>query len=340
MNNTTSLERYFLFTLLAIVIIITIAMFYPFITILVLAGALTVVLNPIYLWIKRNITRGVAWIASGLTVILFLIVMCIPLFFVGSIVFGQAQNAYTYLVENSNSTSILVQKLDVSINKIMPNGFVFDTESKIHEIGIFLSNNMARFFTSTFNSILMFVLMVLTIFYMLKDGNHWKKSIIDISPISESNASEILTKLGSAINRILKGSFIIAIIQGLLIGIGFTIFGIPNAALWGVVAGIASFIPTFGTSIVSVPAIIYLFLNGSHSQAIGLLIWSGVLIGLIDNALSPYFISKNTEIPSLFILFSILGGISLIGPVGVLIGPLVLSLLYSVVSIYRKEIVK
>jgi len=183
----------------------------------------------------------------------------------------------------------------------------------------------------------MFILMIMTLFYLLKDGKHWKRSIISITPLSEEHLTEIFSKLESAVNRILKGSFLIAIIQGLLVSVGFSIFGVPNPALWGVVAGIASFVPTFGTSIVSVPAMLYLFFNGFQAQALGLLVWSVVVIGLVDNALSPYFISKDTDISSLFILLSILGGIALMGPIGLLIGPLVVSLLYSLVSIYRKE---
>lgn len=335
--NTSTVEKYFLFGLLAIVIGITLAIFYPFITVVVLACAFAVVLNPVYLFIKRRITRGVAWIASTLTVLLFLAVLCLPLFFVGTIIFNQAQDVYM-TITTGDATANLVQKIDTSINNIMPNGFVFDTESKMHELGVFLSNNVTSFFSSTFNSILMFILMTLTIFYVLKDGAEWRKGIIKFFPLSDNHIEEILTKLASAINRILKGSFIIAITQGLLVGLGFTIFGVPSAALWGVVAGIASFVPTVGTSIVAIPAILFLFFTGMQLEALGLLIWSVVLVGLIDNLLSPYVISKDTEIPSLFILLSILGGVTLMGPVGVLIGPLVLSLLYALISIYRKEV--
>ncbi len=340
MNNTTSTERYFLFALIILVMGLTVAIFFPFISMIILAAAFSVVLGPVYSWIKHRVTKGIAWLASLMTVLLFLIVMCIPLFFIGTVVFDQAQDAYRYITENGHSASELVQKLDTSINKAMPNGFTFNTEAKIQELGTFLSNNMTKFFTGTFNSILMFILMVMTLFYLLKDGKYWKRSIVSITPLSEEHITEIFSKLESAVNRILRGSFLIAIIQGLLVSVGFSIFGIPNPALWGVVAGIASFIPTFGTSIVSVPAMIYLFFNGFQAQALGLLIWSVVIIGLVDNALSPYFISKNTEISSLFILLSILGGIALMGPIGLLIGPLVVSLLYSLVSIYRQEIVK
>ncbi len=333
---TSSIEKYFLFGLLAIVLILTLAIFYPFITVVVLAGAFAVVLHPVYLFIKHRIARGIPWIASLMTVILFLVVLCGPLFFIGTIVFKQAGSAYHYLA--SNGTSALVEKIDLSINKVMPNGFVFDTQGKIGELGSFLSSNITRFFSATFNSLLMFLLMTLTIFYVLKDGEQWKKNLISLSPLSDTHVAEILTKLKSAINRILKGNFLIAICQGILVGIGLTIFGVPSAALWAVVAGFASFVPTVGTSIITVPSILFLYFTGHHLQALGLLLWSLVLVGMIDNALAPYVISKNTEIPSLFILFSILGGVSLMGPVGVLIGPLVLSLLYSLVSIYRKEV--
>ena len=101
----------------------------------------------------------------------------------------------------------------------------------------------------------------------------------------------------------------------------------------------ASFVPTLGTSIVFIPSILFLLFTGMQIQALGLMLWAMLLVGTIDNILSPYIISKNTEVPSIFILFSILGGISLMGPIGILIGPLVLSLLYSLVAIYRKEVI-
>jgi predicted PurR-regulated permease PerM len=304
----------------------------------ILAAAFAVVLNPAYAWIKKKVTRGVPWIASVITVTLFLLCLCVPLFFIGTTVISQTQDLYQNFTENGGASSASINSIDTYIDNILPDGFTFDTHAKINDLILFISNNLTSFFASTFNTIIMFILMVLSIFYILKDGSHWRKTLIHIIPLSKHNIEEILSKLSTAINRILKGSFFIAIVQGLLTGIGFTIFGVPNPALWGVVAGMASFVPTIGTSLVSVPAMIFLFVTGMEAQAIGLLVWSMVLVGTIDNLLTPYVISKNTEIPSLFILFSILGGISLMGPVGVLIGPLVLSLLYSLISIYKKEV--
>lgn len=334
--KTASIEKYFLFILLTVALIFVLAIFYPFLTVVILSAAFAVVLTPLYSWIRRRITKGVSWIAALLTVIIFIIALCGPLFIIGKVVFTQTQQAYTSLAA-TESTNTLIKRIDTSINNALPAGFAFDTQTKITSLASYLANNVASFFASTFRIIILFTLMVLTLFYLLKDGNDWKRNLIMLCPLSEENTNEILQKLDLAINRILKGSFFIALVQGVLVSIGLMIFGIPNAALWGVVAGIASFIPTLGTSIITIPAIIFLFVTGMPLHAVGLLIWSVVLVGLIDNLLSPYVISKNTEIPSLFILFSILGGISLMGPVGLLIGPLALSLLYSLIAIYRKE---
>ncbi len=333
--HTTQSEKHFIFILLAIALILTIAILYPFLTVIILSAAFAVILTPIYKWLKKKL-KGISWLASLLTIIIFLVCLLVPLFLVGKEVLNQTQTVYYSIVANGGADK-LIHSLDSSINKLLPEGFYFDTNSKITNFIVSLSGNFASFFASTFNSIAMLLIMVFALFYMLKDGANWKKGLISILPLSDENANKIFSNLSDSINRVLKGSFIIAIAQGVLAWIGFTIFGVPNAAIWAVVAGIASFIPTFGTSIVSIPAMIYLFVSGMQFQALGLLLWSMLLIGTIDNILSPYIISKNTEIPSLFILFAILGGISLMGPVGILIGPLILSLLYSLVSIYKSE---
>lgn len=335
--NITSIERYFLFILLLITIVITLLILSPFLTMFILAAAFAVVLTPLYRWIKKKLTGNIAWLASILTVLIFLLFLCIPLFFVGKEIFSQTQEMYNNIVSSGNSNQF-IESANLSINKWLPEGFDINLNSKITELISSLSSNLAQFFTSTINSILMFFLMIFTLFYLLKDGQNWEKSLIKILPLSDEKINFIVSDLKKSINRIFKGSFIIAIAQGVLAWAGFMVFGVPNAIIWAVMAGIASFIPTVGTSIVSIPAVLFLFFTGMELQALGLLIWSVLLIGTIDNILNPYIISKDTSIPSLLVLFSILGAITLIGPLGILIGPLVLSLLYSLVSIYKKEL--
>lgn len=334
--NTTSTEKYFLFLILLITIVFILLIFSPFLSILILTASLAVALNPVYMWIKNHITKNISWLASIITIIAFLVCLCVPLFFVGKTVFYQAQDLYVGVV-NSGSSGHFIESINTTIDKYLPAGFNFDIQSKITDFMSSLTNGLGKLFSATLNSIFMFTLMLFTLFYLFKDGEKWEKGFIRILPLSDKNANQILFDLKSAINRIFKGSFIIAIAQGVLSWAGLMIFGVPHAAIWAIVAGIASFIPTIGTSIVSVPAILFLFFSGMPLQALGLLIWSLILVGTIDNILNPYIISKDTEIPSLFVLFSILGGVILLGAIGILIGPLFLSLLYSLVSIYKRE---
>jgi predicted PurR-regulated permease PerM len=196
---------------------------------------------------------------------------------------------------------------------------------------------MADIFSTTLSALFSFVLLLLTIFYFLKDGKNWENMIIKFSPLSDTNDEKIINKLSQTINSVMKGTIFISLVQGILMAIGLSIFGVQHAAIWGVVAAITSLIPSIGTALVSVPAIIFLFLTGHIIPAIGLTVWSIIVVGTIDNFLTPYVIGNKINIPPFLILFSVLGGISLLGPIGVLIGPLTISLLYTLTEIYQSE---
>ena len=125
--------------------------------------------------------------------------------------------------------------------------------------------------------------------------------------------------------------------QGVVSGIGLSLFGVPNPVLWGVVAGFAALIPTLGTSLVLIPAALFLLTKGAFVAAIGLFIWALFAVGLIDNFLSPRLVGKGAQLHPLLVLLSVLGGISLFGPAGLILGPLCSSLLLALLSIYHQE---
>ncbi|MEK7227860.1 MAG: AI-2E family transporter, partial [Patescibacteria group bacterium] len=120
---------------------------------------------------------------------------------------------------------------------------------------------------------------------------------------------------------------------------GLTIFQVPNAALWGVFAAVASLVPTVGTALVSIPVILFLLIVERTGAAIGFAVWAMVLVGSIDNFLNPYFVGKKIAIHPLLVLFSVLGGLVLMGPIGILVGPLAISFLYALSSVYKTEVV-
>jgi len=303
--------------------------------VLVLGACFAIVLYPIHSWLKDRKLPN--WLSAFLTVCLFTLLLCGPLLGIGTLVFNQSENVY-HLVVNNKDTGPFLNSIGDSINEFLPEGVVFDINEKASDFVSYISNNIANIFTTTLSAFFSFILMLLIIFYFLKDGAQWKKSLVLLSPLEDIYDEKIISRLNLAVNAVIKGYLFIALVQGALMGFGLWLFNVPNAALWGVVAAVMSLIPTVGTALVSVPAIIFLFVAGNTTSAIGLLAWSIIVVGTIDNLLSPIIVGKKISIPPLLILFSVLGGISFLGPIGVLIGPLSISLLYTLLSIYRNEI--
>jgi len=330
--QTKIIERYFFFGILIATLFFTFFIFRPFWIVLVLGVSFSIVLYPIYKWLQTK--KVPDSLSAFLTVLFFIIILCGPLFGIGILVFNQSQEVYNIVV-NTKSSVPLLELIGNKINNILPTNIPFDINQKATEFVSFLTNNITQIFSTTLSAIFSFILILLSIFYFLKDGEKWRKGLVSLSPLPDSDDKKIVVRLSQAVNGVVKGYLLIALAQGILMGIGLAIFGVPNPALWGVVASIGSMIPMLGTTIVAIPSILFLFIMGNTISAIGLLAWCFVMVGMIDNFLNPILISKKVNIPTLLILFSVLGGVSLLGPIGILIGPLTISLLYVLISIYR-----
>ncbi|MEI7810443.1 MAG: AI-2E family transporter, partial [bacterium] len=273
------------------------------------------------------------------TVLLFISVLCIPLYSISSIIFEQSKNVYYGVISNGDA-GMFLSSIGEKINSVLPEGTNFNPNQIAISSVSFLTSNIGNIFNFSISAVLSLILLLLALFYFLKDGEDWKNKIILLSPLSKENDEKILHKLSKTISGVIKGYVLIALIQGILMWIGLSLFGVPNAVFWGLVSAIAALIPPFGTGLVCVPAIIFLYATGHILPAVGLLIWGVIIMVFINNFLNPYIIGKRVEIPSFLILFSILGGIALLGPVGVLIGPITISMLNTLFSIYKSEINK
>jgi len=332
--QTKIIEKYFFFGLLLATLLFTFLIFRPFWAVLVLGISFSIVLYPVYEWLNKKHLPN--WLSALFTVFLFILVICGPLLGIGAVVFDQSEDVYRQVVNNGNAEPFL-SLIENKVNNILPDIMAVDINEKTSDFITYVSNNIANIFSSTVSAFFSFLLMLLIIFYFLKDGTKWKKALMVLSPLSDKDDEKIIARLAFSVNAVIKGSLLIALIQGILMGFGLWLFNIPNPALWGVVAAVCSLLPTFGTALISVPAIIFLFFTGDNTSAIGLIIWAALAVGMIDNFLSPLIVGTKINIPSLLILFSVLGGISLLGPVGILVGPLAISLLYTLISIYRNE---
>ena len=168
----------------------------------------------------------------------------------------------------------------------------------------------------------------------MKDGKQFGKYLVELSPLDDKDDFFIISRLKSAVKATVKGNLTISLIQGILTGIGFFIFGVPSPVLWGGIAAITALIPGIGTALVLVPGIAYLFISGNTYSGIGLSIWGLTAVGLIDNLLGPKLVGQGMKLHPLAVFVSVIGGMAFFGPLGFIFGPLALSICIALVDIY------
>lgn len=330
-------ELYFLFVLLLGIFVMIFFIFKPFLYALILAIVFAIVFGPIHKKVF-SITRGKKGLSAIIATASVLIVVIVPLSFLSVQIFQETTHLYSSLVGNSGATNISLRVNDVlkNLTKFSPVPIELSIDvNQYLRLGLgWLIQNLGPLFANATKAVVSIFIFLIALYYLFKDGYKLKSTIIALSPLQDVHDETIFNKLVLAINSVVRGSLFIAIIQGLLTAVGFSIFGVPNPTLWGIVAVIAALVPSIGTALVIFPAIIYLYFSGEVISAVGLFVWGVTAVGLIDNFLVPKFIEKRILIHPFLILLSILGGIGFFGPIGFLLGPLSLSMLFVLLEIY------
>lgn len=337
--QTTRLQQVFFFLMLAGILVLAFMVFQPYLVVLAVSAMTAVALNPLYKRVNK-LMHGRSNLAAFLTVLTFVVLLLIPVGLMGSQILREAGDLYQEIRLNRD---IYLHTIDETI--LAPAHIWFPTidlslNSGVERVLAWLTQNFGAIFSGTANVLLDLLLGIVALFYFLRDGKRFAESFMRLSPLQDKHDRVIMERLTVAVNSVMKGQLFIAIVQGTLTGIGFWMFGVPNPALWGSIAAVCSLVPGVGTSLVLVPGIIILFITGQMWPALGLTLWGGLAVGLIDNLLGPYLVGRGANIHPLWILFGVLGGISLFGPTGFLLGPLLVSLLFALLDIYRMVILR
>lgn len=313
--------------------VLSVFIFWPFLTPLALAGIVAILISPVYKKILKTLKSES--LSSMVTILLLVILILAPLAVVSNKIISEAQGLYVSVTSGETvSVDFITTKIETTVQTYIPE-FKFNTREYLSGFASWVVDRLGGIFSGTLDLVVKFVLGLVALFYFLRDGDEFKKQIISFSPLSEDKDKFISDSLKSSINSVLMGSLAVAVVQGLLSGVGFVLFGVPNATLWGTVAGVAALVPGVGTALVWIPAVVYLYFYGSVGVWIAQLLWSVLLVGLIDNFLAPFIINKGVNIHPLLILFSILGGLQFFGAEGFLLGPLVVGLLFALIKIIK-----
>lgn len=180
-----------------------------------------------------------------------------------------------------------------------------------------------------------FFIMVFAMFYMFRDGPEFLKAIRNYLPFSEVQKENLELKMKDMVISTVYGGLVVAVLQGSVGGLAFLFLGLQSPVLLGTLIGLISFIPVIGPASVWVPVVIYFFIKKMFIKAI-ILLFVGIFgLGTIDNILKPIIISGRTQMPTLMIFFSVLGGLKVFGIIGLIMGPLILAIFISVLEIFR-----
>lgn len=322
--------------LLLLVFILVLFIFKPFVNIIALAVILAILFHPVYVRLLPRVKyQG---IAAALTVLLILLIIAVPIWFFGQVIFNELQNIYEryraggFVIDKSQIISSLPEQVQNVVQNVSTdvNAFIGRITSQAFASFSSIVSNIAGFVIATF--MLFFV-----VYYLLRDGTKIKEVLMDISPMSSAHENKLITKIVTAVNGVVKGSFLVALAQGAIATIGFLIFGVPEPFLWGLFTVVAALVPNVGTSLSLIPAVIYLFVTGHTGQAIGLTIWGAVAVGLVDNFLGPKLVGRTTKLHPVLVLLAVIGGIKFFGVLGFLIGPILLAIFVALIDMYRND---
>ncbi len=312
----------------------------PFLSPIAWAIVLSIVFYPLYIFMKRFVKAK--YLASLISLIVLLVVILGPFLYLTYTLTQELMSLSRYLESGPSDPfeSILqhefVKKAVLKILTVFhmtEKEFLQAVADSVSALGKHAVGMIKGGLTNVVSGFISFIFMVLTIFFLFTDGPDLLEKISMYMPFSKRQRERLIQQTRDIVVSTIYGGVTVAVLQGLVGGIAFAVLGISSPVVWGLAMCITSFIPLVGTFLIWGPAAGYLAFQGFLWKAIALVIVGVAGISSIDNFLRPLIIRDRMKMPTLVIFFSIFGGIQLFGPVGFIMGPLVLALFVSMIQI-------
>lgn len=323
----------------------------PFLKAITWAGILAVLIYPVYAWLLK-LLRGKATMAAFTIIILITLIIVLP----GLRLAGFLSEEAVALVKSVGS---LVKGGEFDVWKQKPwvqellgwwdmvgthlarfNFNVDWKEALVQGAQVssgFLVSHVPDIAQNIFLFAANFVIVLFALFFFLRDGAEICYRLRRLLPMDHEHQERLFGNIVNSLTAVVHGCLAVAMLQGLLAGVAYWITGVPFAVLWGVTTAFAALLPIGGTALVSIPASIYLFLQGETLRGFLLLGWCIGVVVPIDNVLKPIIIGTRLRLPVLFLFLAILGGLSVFGALGLILGPVLFALLAALLDLYSEE---
>jgi predicted PurR-regulated permease PerM len=282
---------------------------------------------PLYLRLQRTVKHNS--VAAGLTILTIFLIALIPILTLAGIAINQASGLVnTIRVEDFTSFfgNLLPAQIDI---KSLLLKLASDLASGLQNSVPSLVSTASHFFISLF-------IMVFLMYYIFVNLHVFIARLIDLLPFSQENSMRFMSEFENVTKAIVLGQLVVALVQGFCGGLGFLIFRIDGAVLWGLVMTFLSFIP-LGSGLIWLPAGIMQLIQRDYFSGIGILLWGALVISNIDNLIRPRLVQKRTNVNPVITLVGAFIGLDFFGIIGIVVGPLILALFFVLVQMYRQE---
>ncbi len=320
----------FIVGILVIALVALCILFAPFFSVFILIIVLGTLFNPVNTRLRKIYGK-----IGGALVTLLLIVLCITaiLGFIILQVGGEAHTILSGLQSGAIVPDDVIAGAQEKLSALFPSTQI-DLLASFQGALKWVLSQTGNIVQSMATIVLHLFLALFGLFFWFKDSEKLHSEIFHLIPLSREDAVAILEHLKKAMHSLIQGTLAIALLQGISAGVGFIIFGVPNALLWASITAVCALVPTLGTSIVFIPMVFYFALSGNTVAAVGLALWGAAAVGLLDNVLGPRLMSRGSNLHPFFTLLAVLGGVQLFGPLGIFAGPLIVSLFSAVCKTY------
>lgn len=327
------------FILVAVTTLAFLGMIGQFLITVLWAVVLAMIFYGLFKWVRWCVGEKRRGLAAAITSSLIFFFVIIPFIFLTIALVNQGLGLYQSIETGEVDPNFVVDYVERQLPGIYdmlgeagisPNSVREKISELVGTVSQFVATKVLSFGGNLINVFVQFTLMLYLLYFFLKDGKQVMQRIIDTIPMGNVRERQLFERFAQVSKATLKGTIVVALVQGSIGGLIFMLLGIPAALLWGVAMTLLALLPVGGSAIIWFPAAIILFAQGYPVKAVILLTVGVLIIGLVDNLLRPLLVGRDTEMPDYLVLVSTLGGITYFGLSGFVIGPTIAALFITV----------
>lgn len=308
----------------------------PFLSSLAFALALTVVTQRPYRWLRQRLHGDT--LAAAVATLLVAVLIIAPIAFLGTYLVQQALDSVNEFrsgglegvrtsLENHPRVGPAMRWLESRV----------DLENQVRTLGQQIAGQATNLLKGSVNVVTSLVITLFVLFFLYRDRRDAMEAACKLMPLAQGEANRLFSRIGDTIVATVSGSLTVAAVQATLAGLMYGFLGVPGAVLWAAATFIMALIPVFGTFMVWGPIAAYLAVTGSYTKAAILVGWGMLAVGTIDNFLYPFLVGDRLRIHTVPTFFAILGGITVFGASGLILGPLILAVSIGLIDVWWRR---